>query len=231
MNTIGNISDSLKYPTKNWVKIVILGIILIIPIVNFIGLGYYLRIIKTSLNGLEELPDFMGIGELFFDGIKLLIVCIIYTIIPIIFYALSVSFARSETVSSSITTSSVFSSYLPALTGSSIVFFIIAIIFTVIISIFAYVGIASMAYQDSEIAAALKYHEILDIISVIGWGNYMLWWIIVTLIVTVAGSVLDIIGGILSYFVLGVFVLLLGYSYLLIFQSRSVALTFTAIGE
>jgi hypothetical protein len=231
MNITGNISDSLQYPTKDWVKIVILGIILIIPIVNFIGLGYYLRIIKTSLAGLDELPNFERIGELFVDGIKLLMVCIIYAIVPLIFYALSVSFAGSATVSSSTTTSSVFSSYLPGLTGISVVFFIIAAIFAIIISIFAYMGIANMAYHDSEIGAALRYREILDRITAIGWGNYMRWWIILTLIITVAGFFIDIIGGILLFFVLGFLVFLLGYSYLLIFQARSVALTFISLGE
>ena len=82
MNIKGNISDSLKYPIKNWIKIIILGIILIIPIVNLIGLGYYLRILKSTIMGLDELPDFKSVGELFIDGIKLLIVGIIYTIVP-----------------------------------------------------------------------------------------------------------------------------------------------------
>jgi hypothetical protein len=68
MNIGENISDSLQYPIKDWVKIIILGIIMIIPIVNFIGLGYYLRIIKSTLAGLDELPDFEGVGELFIDG-------------------------------------------------------------------------------------------------------------------------------------------------------------------
>ena len=40
------ISDSVKYPTSDWTKIIILAVILLIPIVNFIGLGYILRIIK-----------------------------------------------------------------------------------------------------------------------------------------------------------------------------------------
>jgi len=202
MNIKGNISDSLQYPIKDWVKIIILGIILIIPIVNFIGLGYYLRIIKSTLDGLDELPDFKRVGELFIDGIKILIVFIIYAIVPLIFYALSYAFPGS-------------------------VFFIIATIFAIIISIFAYMGIANMAYYDSEIGAALRYREIMDRIAAIGWGNYILWWIVLMLIITAAGLIIDIVGGILLYFVLGLLVILLGYSYLVIFQARSVALTFT----
>ncbi len=232
MNINGNISDSLQYPIKDWVKMIILGIILIIPIVNFIGLGYYLRIIKSTLAGLNKLPDFGRIGELFIDGIKILIVCIIYAIVPLIFYALSFTFAGSATVPSSTSSSSVFSfSYLPALTGISVVFLILAAIFAIIISIFAFMGMANMAYHESEIGAALRYREILDRIAAIGWGNYILWWIVLMLIIIFGGFIIGIVGGILLFFVIGFLVFLLGYSYLLIFQARSVALIFASSTE
>ncbi len=228
MTLKGNIWDSLQYPHKDWVKIVVLGIILIVPIVNFIGLGYYLRIIRSTLTGSDELPDFEYVSELFFDGIKILIVSIIYGVLPLIFYALSVVFARSETVTNSTTTSSVFSSYLPALTGISAVFFVTAVIFAIIISIYAYMGIANMVYHNNEIGAALRYREILDRIGLIGWANYIIWWIVLTLIITVAGFIIDIVGGILLFFILGFLVFSLGYSYLVIFQARSIALIFAS---
>ena len=38
-----NISDSVRYPTSDLGKLLILGIIMIIPLVNFIGMGYFLR--------------------------------------------------------------------------------------------------------------------------------------------------------------------------------------------
>jgi hypothetical protein len=231
MNINKNISDSLKYPIKDWKKIIILGIILMIPIVNFIGLGYYLRIIKSNVNGLDEFPNFEGVQELFIDGVKVVIVCIIYTIVPLIFYALSVSFAGSQTVLGSTTTSSMFISYLPALTGISVVFLIIAVISAIIISIFSYMAIANMAYHDSEIGAALKYHEILDKITAIGWGNYILWWIVLMIIMMIAGFIIGIVGVILLFFILGFLVLLLGYSYLVMFQARSIALTFASSRE
>ena len=51
------ISDSLRYPTSNWFKVIILGVLflisfLIIPI--FLALGYMFRVIKASLVGVEE---------------------------------------------------------------------------------------------------------------------------------------------------------------------------------
>lgn len=204
MNVNRNIIDSLRYPLKDWVKLILLGIILIIPVVNFIGLGYYLRIIKSTSAGSDELPDFEGVGELFTDGIKFLAVCMIYAIVPLLFYALSSAFLGSAT--------------LPIMATS----------FALIISIFAYMGMANMAYYDSKIGAALRYGEILDRIAAIGWGSYILWWIVLTLIITVAGFIIGVVGGILLFFVLGLPVVLLGYGYLMIFQARSVALTFAS---
>lgn len=199
-----SLRDSLQYPKKDWVKIIILGIILIIPIVNFIGLGYYLRIIKSTLAGLDELPGFEYVGELFIDGLKIFIVGIIYAFIPLIFYALQSVFP------------------------GSLVFFLIAIILSLIISIFAYMGIANMAYHEGELAGAFRYHEIFARIAAIGWENYILWWIILTLILVVAGFIIIIVGGILLFYVVGLVVVLLGYSYLVMFQARSVALTFVS---
>ena len=55
------ISDSIKYPSSNWGKVLILGVImiasiLIVPV--FLLIGYLFRIIKATLAGLDELPDF-----------------------------------------------------------------------------------------------------------------------------------------------------------------------------
>jgi len=231
MNIKGNISDSLQYPFKDWVKIIILGIILIIPIVNFIGLGYYLRIIKSTLVGLNEPTGFERAGELFIDGIKILIVSIIYAIVPLIFYTLSLAFTGFTTVSSSTATSVSYFSYLPVLTGISLVFLVIAVIFGIIFSMFAYGGIVNMAYYDGKIGAALRYREILDRVAVIGWRNYILWWLVLMLITIVAGLIIGLVGGILVYFVWGFMVFLLGYGYLVIFHARSVALAFASNGE
>jgi hypothetical protein len=201
MNIKGNIGDSLQYPVKGWIKLILLGIILIIPILNLVGLGYYLRIIKSTCTGLDELPDFQGVGQLFIDGIKFLIVGVVYAIVPLIFYALTFAFPGP-------------------------LFLIISAIFAMLITIFAYMGVANMASHDSEIGAALRYGEILDKITTIGWRRYMLWWIVLMLITIVTGFIITLVGGILLYFVLGLAVLILGYGYLVIFQARSIGLTF-----
>ncbi|MEN6573026.1 DUF4013 domain-containing protein, partial [Methanobacterium aggregans] len=83
MNISDIISDSIKYPSSNWGKVLILGVIciasiLIVPI--FLVYGYVFRIIKATLAGMDELPEFDEIGEMFVDGLKILVVGIVYAI-------------------------------------------------------------------------------------------------------------------------------------------------------
>lgn len=197
-----NLFDSLRYPLKNWVKLIILGVILMIPIANLIGFGYYLRALRSTFEGSNLLPGFENIRELFVNGIKLLIVCIIYTIIPFILIAIS----------------SILGSFL----------LVLAFISAMAISIFAFMGIGNMVYYNNEISAAFRYREILEIISAVGLLKYSIWWITLFLILTVTGTVVIIIGGILLYYVLGFLSLAVGYGYLTLFQARSIALTFAS---
>lgn len=88
MNFKEILSDSIKYPSKGWGKVVVLGIILAIPIVNIIGIGYFLRVMKATIAGFDDLPDFDDAWNMFVDGLKLLVVSIIYFIPIIILYVL-----------------------------------------------------------------------------------------------------------------------------------------------
>jgi NADH:ubiquinone oxidoreductase subunit 2 (subunit N) len=59
----------------------ILVILTVIALISTIlGRGYYFRVLKYSLNGLEELPKFNNWEDMLKDGIKLSIVTIIYLI-------------------------------------------------------------------------------------------------------------------------------------------------------
>jgi hypothetical protein len=222
MNVVDNITESLKYPFNDWVKIVILAVITIIPIVNFISIGYYLRIIKSTLAGIDEIPEFDDVGELFIDGLKVLIVGIIYMIVPLILFLLAFVFAGPAT-----TYSSTYLYYsMPAFTGVSFVFLFIGWLLSIIISIIAYMGIANMAYYDGDLGAALRFSEILDRIAAIGWGDYILWLIALWVTLIIAGVIIGVVGAILLLILIGILVFFLGEAYLMMFQGRSVALTF-----
>lgn len=70
------------FDDENWIaKIVIGGILGIIPIVNFMVLGYMVETIHNVAQGLERpLPEWSGFGEKFVKGLVVFIIFFIYTI-------------------------------------------------------------------------------------------------------------------------------------------------------
>lgn len=216
-----NITDSVQYPLQDWVKILILMVVSIIPIVNFMSGGYYIRIIKSTLAGVDDVPEFDNLGELFIDGIKMIIAYIVYMIVPLILMIVGVFFLAPAASTSSYTASTMF-------TGISIVLFIIAAILAFVISIIAIMGIANMAYYDSQLGAAFRFGEILERISAIGWGTYIIWLIVLFIVTLVLGLVIGIIGGILLFILVGFLIIYAGSAYLTMLQARSVALTFAS---
>ena len=91
------VSNAFKYPSTGLIKVLILGIIMIIPIVNFIGWGYLLRIMKATFTGFNELPDFDQVGDLFIDGLKILVIFLIAAVPVIIVYLIIIFSAIAAT--------------------------------------------------------------------------------------------------------------------------------------
>ncbi len=216
------ISDSVKYPSSDWTKIIILAVILLIPIVNFIGLGYILRIIKATLAGIDDLPDFDEVGDMFIDGLKVLVVGIVYAI-PIWIIATIIGFILAAIFPA--TTSYYTSTDATALIGGMIASYAVIFIIALIVGLIEIIAIANMAYYDGDLGAAFRFSDILNYISTIGWGKYIIVYIIIALI----GSIIAILAmfvGVLLLFV-GVFITLpLAMSYIYMFGSRAIAMLF-----
>ncbi|HHY00437.1 MAG TPA: DUF4013 domain-containing protein [Methanothermobacter sp.] len=112
--------DSLKYPLSDWKKILTLGIIIfaisvarssdylgvtnvvinllfIIAgfIIGFFVNGYLFRILKSSLDDVNELPKFDNWIEMFRDGLKVYLVALVY-ILPVILILLYAMFLMTS---------------------------------------------------------------------------------------------------------------------------------------
>ncbi len=223
------ISDSLRYPSSDWSKVVILGVLflisfLIIPI--FLALGYTFRVIKASLAGLEELPAFEEWGEMFVEGIKLFLVYMIYSLPALIIIIISfislwaslISLTNIVQASGNTVTPNMFL----ALTGSSaIIGLIIAGLYILVIYPIMAVAIGNMAYYNGELGAAFRFDEILSIISQIGWVDLIIWYIVVIIVGVAIGlvvsiiSIIPIIGWIIPIFLV--------YPYFYLFYARAIA--------
>lgn len=271
--TIGSIvDDAIMYPLSDWKNYLILGIIFLmsdlvystrfneslvittnIVLIWFLGIlafliislgrGYSLRIINLSLNGVDELPQFNNWIDLFIDGVKVLLVPIVYLIpailIILIFGALSFGSNPSHVISiltglviwALIGGSGIFA--LPTWSGTcfSIVMFYIIIIIPIIA-----MAIAHMANNSSELSAAFKFHEILDKISSKGWKDLIVWYVITVVLLIVLLLLISIpittiilvtthfITGINSHILEDLLLTFFALPYLYMYLARSIAL-------
>lgn len=221
------ISDSMKYPSTNWKNVIILGLLfmfsfLIVPL--FLLYGYVFRVIKASLAGIEDLPDFEEWGEMLVDGIKLFLVHIIYMLPAMILVIYSI-FAFAMALHS-------FSNLNPATTltptviysligGSAAVGFVLAAIYSLIVYPIMAVGIGNMAFHNGDLGSAFKIGDILSIISEIGWVDLIIWYvamIVMCITIIVAGTIIAMIP------LLGwLLITLIVYPYLYLFFGRALA--------
>ncbi len=213
------ISDSIKYPSSNWGKVLILGVImiasiLIVPI--FLLMGYIFRIIKATLAGLDELPEFDEIGEMFVDGLKVFVVAIIYAI-PVYIIALIIgALLGSSTTAASI-------SINPYMLWAFVIGYIVYIIVAVIVGLIEVIAIANMAYYDGDLGAAFSFSEILDYIARIGWGKYIVTYIVIAIVAFIG----FLIGLVTLFILIGIILLpLIIAPFIYMFGARAIALLF-----
>jgi hypothetical protein len=242
MNIREIVKDSLKYPLSNWKSYLILGIIIlfinlhldIMDIMKFsqdnkliiilwiigliIGLfayGYIFKIIKSSLSGINELPKFNDWVNLFTDGFKTIIVVTAY-LIPVFLLNLGGLFFGS-----------------PYYNVSGILVLITVLYMVVIIPTIA-VAITSMAHDESKLRSAFRFHRILEKISTIGWGNLIIWYIVIGifyLIILAISFVIYLFFSLINPFFAGILESLILVPYPYIFIARSVALFYMSNEE
>jgi hypothetical protein len=216
------ISDAIRYPSSDWKKVLIEGVLLILnlTVILAFGTGYTLRVTKSTLAGYDEPPEFDDWGGMLIDGFKIYIVEVVYFIIPfIIIFVGALGLVTAVASGIIISPSTYLELVLTVITG---------IILIIIFGVFGAIAIANMAFYD-DLKAAFKFGEILERISRIGWGKYIVWYIITIIIMIVVGIVGDILR-LIPY--LGfIIALLVVYSYLFMYSGRSVALIFKSSEE
>ena len=233
--------DSLEYSAKDWKTLVILGVIclfsfLLLP--AFLITGYNYRVINNAvhgvINGRDPLPDFNDVISMFIDGVKVVIVQILYLLVPIIIFLIFALIAMQVNG---------FASSAIMLIGAIITF-----VAFVVVELMIQIGLCHMAYNDGALSKAFAISEIKEAIDEIGWFKCiatLLGLIIITLVIfSVVSMIIGIIFSAFGFstavlgidptgiFVLGVTVnflisMFLVGPYLCIFNSRSIGLLYT----
>jgi len=242
------IKDSLRYPLSDWKKYLILGILIliintfvnglfIVPnlviigyIIGFFVIGYLFRIIKSSLDGVALLPKFDNWSEMFSDGVKVLIVGIVYSI-PAILIILIFNVLSSPSSVIGILSGAIFGDPIGvtiiAFVDGAVPGIIIALLYMIIVIPLALMAVTHMANNDSKLNSAFRFREILDKIRTQGWINLIGWYIltgILALIIVTIGTIISNISSIINPIVGIVLISLIIIPYLYIYLSRSIAL-------
>lgn len=235
------VKDSLKYPLSNWKSYLILGIIVVFAnlyvdirvfsqnnelimilwimgaIIGIFTYGYMFKIIRSSLDNVNVLPEFNGLVKIFTNGFKALIVGIIY-LIPVFLLGLGGLFFGLIRIQA----------HYPYYMVPGILFWIIALYAIVIIPVIA-VAITNMAHNESKLRSAFRFREILEKISAIGWGNLIKWYMVIGILYWIIGAIILVIYYLLSWinpFFAGIIESLILVPYRYIFAARSVGLIY-----
>ena len=185
MDISDNFSNSFEYAKRmlndggRLVILIVLGILSlggIIPIVGWILLGYWARVLKESPST-ETPPKLERYGEMFVDGAKVFFASLIYMLIPIILIATGGAslFAGLLSMQGSVVVPSVM------LGGAGAILLLVGVLLGIILWIFNAVGMAHML-KTRKFGKAFAFGEILNIIRSIGWGKYIGWIMVLVFI-------------------------------------------------
>lgn len=209
--------NSVNYPSYSWTKVIMLGLlligsILIVPM--FLIIGYLFRVMKSSLSGIDELPNYNKFGSMLIDGFKVFLVGIIYTIpIIIVTYLLNGIFKFLNNNQNFVyntgnfTGSNIIFSYPiamlkayinyyhilfisnPILAVINVIVNILILIFAILISLIAYAAVVNMAFNNGNLTAAFKIRKLIEMISKIGWKRYIIWYVVILIIGVIIGLI------------------------------------------
>ncbi len=185
MNLGDNLSSSFDYVKKlfsDGARLIILIVLDIIPIVNWIVIGYAARVLRES-PGTGTPPKLERYGEMFVDGAKVFFASLVYMLLPtILIVAGALSFVASFLSLQG-------QAFEPGVMfgGTGLVLVLIGIVLGIILLILLGVGMAHMI-KTGKFGKAFAFGEIFSIIGGIGWGKYLAWIVIVIVISVMVGG-------------------------------------------
>ncbi|MEN6291885.1 MAG: DUF4013 domain-containing protein [Methanobacterium sp.] len=221
MNLNEILSNSFRYPLSNVKRMLLLGLLLatsILIIPTIFAYGYFLRIMKCSFNGSNELPPFEEWGEMFVDGLRYILVTIVYIGIPAVIAAIiSIIILVTQYPQ------------LMRVNDFLVVLGIVSVIILAIPYIFSLIALPNMVYNKKEVSKAFDFKHILGIIKSISWSKYISAVIVIVILdVLLSGFSFyfqSLHLGLTTYLISGIISLFIG-SYLLAFRGRLLAVLY-----
>jgi len=211
-----NLTESIDYTKMLFAdlgRLLILVILDIIPIVNFVVLGYLGNVIKEPRDS-EQLPPLDNYFELWIQGLKIFVASIIFMIIPLILAIPFIFLVALAWISIPFLATVGWFLAIVLVIGGVLLAFFLAIILVM--------AIVNMLKKDS-FGKAFAFGEIFDVIGEVGWGTYILWLLIIfvcSIIVAGIGAI-PVIGWILSLLIAPIFGVFVARSASLVYSEAT----------
>jgi hypothetical protein len=199
--------DALVGKWMQWVLLLIATILLSIPL-----MGYTLKVLR----GEKPAPEVTGWGTLIIDGIKYLIISLIWAIPALIIFFLMLGSMIGALMSGN-------TSAAMGLIGGAIVGFIVFIIVAIITGLLATIGIIRFA-RTGSMGEAFNFGAILETIGKIGWVSYFIAILIIGIII----CVIEFICMAIPY--VGMLLLFLLTPLLVLWHSRYICQIYDSVG-
>ncbi|MCX8175866.1 MAG: DUF4013 domain-containing protein [Candidatus Bathyarchaeota archaeon] len=208
--TFGEAFNYTKDFSKDVGRLIVLAILSIIPVINFVVLGYACKVVRQTpaSNVPPKLEEFL---KMWINGLKVVVVSVVYMIIPLI-VALTAGLVSPAWFNQPIF-SIIFSSVL----------FLVGLVLAFIFSIILVIGVVHMVKTDN-FSKAFAISEIIGIIGKIGWGKYLIWLIVVFII----GIVVSTIGSIPF---IGWIILMFATPLFTVFVARSITILYSGVQQ
>ena len=192
---------------------------LVTLIVAIIVLGYCVEVIKSGADGDDTLPDFDYVKQ-FVNGIKALILDIIYFIIPAI---ITIIVASATGLFTSFTKIVYMKTTMNTFTNALTITLIVAIILFIIFSLMSFTGLVRFAKTGSG-TEGLRFRQILRDMSKVGLIKIIVTLIVIYIIAFVLSLIIGLIG-LIPY--IGVFIgIFVGVPFMLLFLYRAIGLLY-----
>lgn len=198
------LGESLGYPKAGdeWLKTVLIGGVLwLIGAFIFVTLlpvqGYFVRVLRSAANDEREPPEFDEWGDLFVDGIKMLVVNLVYVGVPM----LLILFA-SVFVGVGLLAIGVEGGGAGVATGLGLLGALLAIVLVLVFVLAIYflpAALANFAYED-DLGAAFD-------LGTIRRAAFTSDYFVALLLAFVVGVTLGLIATVLTFLLVGIFML------------------------
>jgi hypothetical protein len=167
-NSFSYVKEGVIDKVNKWLLLIIATLILVIPLNGYI-MGIY--------RGTTPAPEVENWSKLCVDGIRIIIVGIIYALPAIILEFLIIGLLAFATIQNTLT----------GMVGAGLLCLLIIVV--IIIGIISPIGIIRFA-RTAKFGEAFNFGEIIATIKKIGWLSYILALIIVDIVVGIPGLIL-----------------------------------------